>query len=70
MREVFGHWPGRIFLLVLLLSVVGLFFVTSLFSKPVIIMGWITLPFAAGVVFILVWLCAYLVYYFKYWPFR
>ncbi len=70
MREVFGHWPGRIFLLVLLLSVVGLFFVTPLFSKPVIIMGWITLPFAAGVVFILVWLCAYLVYYFKYWPFR
>ena len=70
MREVFAHWPGRIFLLVLLLSVVGLFLVTPLLSKPVIIMGWITLPFAAGIIFLLVWLCAYLIYYFKYWPFR
>ena len=70
MREIFGHWPGRIFLLVLLLAVVGLLAVTPLFSRPVIIMGWISLPFAAGIVFLLVWLCAYLIYYFKYWPFR
>ncbi|NVL89496.1 MAG: hypothetical protein HWN69_00680 [Desulfobacterales bacterium] len=70
MREIFGHWPGRIFLFVLFLSVVGLFAVTPLFSRPVIIMGWITLPFAVGIIFLLVWLCAYLVYYFKYWPFR
>ena len=70
LREVFAHRAGRIFLLVLLLSVVGLFAVTPLFSRPVIIMGWISLPFAAGILFLLIWLCAYLIYFLKYWPFR
>jgi hypothetical protein len=70
LREAFAHRAGRIFLLVLFLGVVGLFAVTPLFSRPVIIMGWISLPFAAGIVFLLIWLCAYLVYFFKYWPFR
>ncbi|NVM22598.1 MAG: hypothetical protein HWN68_12570 [Desulfobacterales bacterium] len=70
MREIFAHRAGRIFLCVLLLSVVGLLAVTPLFSRPVIIMGWISLPFASGIIFLLVWLFAYLIYYFKYWPFR
>jgi len=70
LREAFGHRAGRIFLLVLLLAVAGLFAVTPLFSKPVLIMGWVSLPFAAGIVFVLIWLFAYLVYFFKYWPFR
>ena len=70
MREILGHWPGRFFLLVLVLAVVGLFAVTPLFSRPTIIAGWITLPFAAGIIFLLVRLLAYLVYFFKYWPFR
>ena len=70
LREVFAHRAGRIFLFVLLLSVVGLFAVTPLFSRPVIIMGWISLPFAAGIIFLLIWLCAYLIYFLKYWPFR
>lgn len=70
MREILGHRAGRMFLLVLLLAIVGLFAVTPLFSMPVLIMGWISLPFAAGIVFLLIWLCAYLVYFFKYWPFR
>jgi hypothetical protein len=55
---------------VFFLAIVGLFAVTPLFSRPVIIMGWISLPFAAGIIFLLIWLCAYLVYFFKYWPFR
>ena len=70
MREVFAHRAGRVFLLILFLAVVGLFAVTPLFSRPIIIMGWINLPFAAGIVFLLVWLCAYLVYFLRYWPFR
>lgn len=56
--------------MVLLLSVIGLFAVTPLFSRLAIIMGWISLPFAAGIIFLLIWLCAYLIYFFKYWPFR
>lgn len=70
LREVFAHRAGRIFLLVLFLSVVGLFAITPLFSRPEIIMGWISLPFATGIIFLLIWLCAYLIYFFKYWPFR
>jgi hypothetical protein len=70
MREILSHRPGRIFVLVLLLTILGLFAVTPLFSKPVMIMGWIGLPFAAGIVFVLIWLCAYLIYFFRYWPFR
>jgi hypothetical protein len=70
MREVFSHRAGRFFLVVLVLTVLGLFAVTPLFSKPIMIMGWISLPFAAGIVFIVIWLCAYLIYFFRYWPFR
>ncbi len=69
-REIFGHRAGRIFLSVLFFAVVGLLAVTPLFCRPVTILGWISLPFAAGIVFLLIWLCAYLVYFFKYWPFR
>jgi len=70
MREIFSHGPGRIFLLILALTVLGLFAITPLFSRPIIIMGWMSLPFAAGIGFVLIWLCAYFVYFFKYWPFR
>jgi hypothetical protein len=70
LREVFSHRAGRIFLLVLFLAVVALLAVTPLFSRPVVIVGWIPLPFAAGIIFLLVWLCAYLIYFLKYWPFR
>jgi len=70
LREIFSHRAGRIFLLVLCLAVVGLLAVTSLLSQGVIILGWMPLPFAAGIVFLFVWLCAYLIYFSKYWPFR
>jgi hypothetical protein len=69
-REIIGHWPGRIFLFVLFLAAVGLLAITPLFARAVIIMGWISLPFAAGIIFLFIWLCAYLIYFFKYWPFR
>jgi hypothetical protein len=70
LREVFSHRAGRVFLLVLFLAVVGLLAVTPLFSQTVIILGWMPLPLAAGIVFLFVWLCAYLIYFLKYWPFR
>jgi hypothetical protein len=70
MREIFRHNPGRIFLIVLLLSVIGILWVPKYFFKPHIFFGWLPLPFLAGIIFVLVWLVAYLIYFFKYWPFR
>ncbi len=70
MREILKHTPGRIFLIVLFLSVVGMLFVTRYFSSNILVFGWMTLPLAAGLVFIFVWLVAYLIYFFKYWPYR
>jgi sterol desaturase/sphingolipid hydroxylase (fatty acid hydroxylase superfamily) len=70
MREIFSHRAGRIFLLVLSLAVVGLLAATSFFSFPMTIFGWMSLPFVSGIVFIVIWLVAYSIYFFKYWPFR
>ena len=77
MREILEHKPGKIYLIVLVLSIVVLlvvigagFMTTPEGAEPVLIFGWITLPLAAGIVFVLVWLIAYLVYFFKYWPYR
>nr|HID60198.1 hypothetical protein [Desulfobacterales bacterium] len=70
MREIMNHRPGKIFLLVLLLATLSLLATTPFLTIPVVLVGWITLPFAAGIAFILVWLMAYLIYFFRYWPFR
>jgi hypothetical protein len=70
MREILKHTPGRIFLIILFLSVVGMLFVTRYFSSTILVFGWMTLPLAAGLVFIFIWLVAYLIYFFKYWPYR
>jgi hypothetical protein len=76
MREITGHLAGKIFLLVLLVSVIVLlaFVATGAMeetaSGPFLLFGWITAPLAAGVAFVLVWLVAYLIYFFKFWPFR
>jgi hypothetical protein len=69
-REIIKHTPGRIFLIILFLSVVGMLFVTRFFTFKVLVFGWMTLPLAAGFVFIFVWLAAYLIYFFKFWPYR
>jgi hypothetical protein len=70
MREIFGHTPGKVFLLVLLASVIVMFYVPKFFFAPHLLFGFLPLPFVAGVVFLSVWLIAYLIYFFKYWPFR
>lgn len=77
MREILEHKPGKIYLIVLVLSIIILiavigagFLSTPEGEEPILIFGWITLPLAAGIVFVLVWLIAYLVYFFKYWPYR
>lgn len=70
MREIGRHWPGRIFLIVLLLALIGMFIAPKFFFKPVVVFGWMPLPYFVGVVFCLVWLVAYLVYFFRFWPYR
>lgn len=72
MREVASHWPGRIFLLVLSLSTVAVIYLvaTGFLEQTVIVAGWITLPLMVGVVYVLVWLVAYLIYFFRFWPYR
>lgn len=64
------HTPGRIYLGVLFLSIVGMLFVTRYFTSRVLVFGWMTLPLFAGFVFVIVWLIAYLIYFFKFWPYR
>ncbi len=77
MREIYKHKPGKVYLLVLALSIVGLIAIVAMGfmtipegTEPVLLFGWITRPLALGIAFVLVWLVAYLVYFFKYWPYR
>ena len=70
MREIARHTAGRVFLAVLLLSVVGMLYVPKFFGELHLYFGWMTLPFLSGLVFLAVWLVAYLIYFFGFWPFR
>lgn len=77
MREMLGHAPGRIYLAVLLLSVLALAVAVGMGitetpdnGEPVLIFGWMTMPLAVGIVFVLIWLVAYLIYFFRFWPYR
>ena len=77
MTEMMGHWPGRIFLAVLLVSIIALAGIvaqghteTPTGEAPFLLFGWMTMPLVIGVGFVLVWLIAYLVYFFKFWPYR
>ena len=75
MREIMRHTAGRIYLIVLLLSIVGfiIFLVmggtdATADGEPIILFGWMTMPLAAGMVFVVFWLVTYLIYFFFFWP--
>ena len=77
MKEMMRHAPGRIYLIALLLSVVV--FIAVLFmgvtqvgadGNPIVLFGWMTMPLAIGVAFVIFWLIAYLIYFFFFWPYR
>ena len=77
MKEMVRHAPGRIFLIALLVSVIGfiVFLVlggtdASQTGEPIVVFGWMTMPLAAGVLFVFFWLVAYVIYFFFYWPYR
>lgn len=78
MREIMGHTAGKIYLLVLLASIVLM--AVAIFSGvlnapadggiPFLLFGWMTPPLWLGFAFVLVWLFAYIVYFLFFWPFR
>ena len=72
MREIWQHTPGKIYLLSLVASVVGVLVVigSGLLEQKVLVLGFITMPLLVGVAFVVVWLIAYLIYFFRFWPYR
>lgn len=77
MREIFGHTSGKLYLLFLLATIIGL--AVAVFmgvtatpegGEPIVLFGWMTMPLVVGFVFVILWLIAYLVYFFFFWPFR
>jgi len=70
MREIARHGAGRVFLGVLLATILIMLYLPVYFDEPILLFGWMTVPFVVGIAFIGVWLIAYLVYFFGFWPFR
>ena len=77
MKEMTRHAAGRIYLIALLLSIVV--FIATLFmgvtetpegGEPVVLFGWMTMPLIVGVLFVIFWLVAYIIYFFFFWPYR
>ena len=72
MREIWEHTPGRIYLIVLVVSVIGVLYLigSGLLERKVLVLGFITMPLLVGAGFVVVWLIAYLIYFFRFWPYR
>jgi len=72
MREIWQHRPGRIYLLVLAASIAAVLVViaSGLLEIRILLLGFVTMPLLVGALFVIVWLLSYLVYFFKYWPYR
>ena len=77
MKEIMRHAAGRIYLLALLLSVIGFIAIlvvgvteTPESGEPIVIFGWMTMPFFVGVLFVLFRLVSYIIYFFFFWPYR
>jgi hypothetical protein len=77
MKEMTRHSAGRIYLFLLLLSVIG--FIAFLAvggtqvapgEEPFLLFGWITMPLFIGIIFVLFWLISYIIYFFFFWPYR
>lgn len=77
MKEIARHTAGKIYLLLLVLSIIGFIAFMALGGtdapeggEAIILFGWMTMPLVSGVVFILFWLITYLVYFNFFWPYR
>lgn len=77
MREIAGHLPGKIYLFLLLLSIIALAAAAFMGvmevppgGEPVLLFGWMTMPLVLGFAFVAFWLVAYVIYFFFFWPYR
>ncbi|MFW5685990.1 MAG: hypothetical protein ACOC0O_04980 [Spirochaetota bacterium] len=77
MKEMARHTAGRIYLISLLLSIVVFIAVLVMgvtdvpeSGEPIVVFGWMTMPLVIGVLFVIFWLVAYIVYFFFFWPYR
>ncbi len=77
MKEIARHTAGRIYLVLLLLSVVGFIVFLAMGGtdvaengEPIVLFGWMTMPLVSGVTFVAFWLVTYVVYFFFFWPYR
>ena len=77
MKEIARHTAGRLYLALILLSIVGFIVFLAMGGTdtpeggdPIVLFGWMTMPLVAGVAFVLFWLVTYLVYFFFFWPYR
>lgn len=70
MRECFKHTAGKVFILILVISILGMLIAPIFFTSCVMVFGIIPLPFFVGLVMIVIWFIAYVIYFKKYWYFR
>ncbi|HSW35690.1 MAG TPA: hypothetical protein VLH18_03710 [Candidatus Limnocylindrales bacterium] len=71
MREITRHTPGKLFIVVLVSSLVfAVAILPFLFEPGTLFFGWITVPVLSGAVIMLVWLVALAIYVKSYWPYR
>jgi len=70
MREVLAHGPGKVFVAFLALGMIGLIAASWTFHKGIVVLGWLPLPFALGILFTALALTAVGVYMFRFWPYR
>ncbi len=71
MREMTRHTSGKVFLIVLLGSLIfTVMIMPFLFAPNTVFFGWLTVPLLCGAVLMLVWLVAIVVYVSNFWPYR
>jgi TRAP-type C4-dicarboxylate transport system permease small subunit len=77
MREMIRHRAGRIYLFVLVLSIIGYIVFLAMGGttaaengEPILVFGWMTMSLVSGVIFVGFWLVTYIIYFFLFWPYR
>jgi len=70
MREVFAHGAGKAFVAFFAIALAGLLGAAWTFEKGIVVFGWMPLPFALGIGFVLLALAVCGVYLFRFWPYR
>jgi len=70
MREIIKHKPGRAYLVVLFVTIIGMLYIIRYFDRKILVFGILPLPFFAGICFLIIWAVAHTIYSFKYWPYR